>query len=49
MMQTRIGLATLVNSFKLEPSSQTQVPLKLKANAQLLSPDGGMVLKVTPI
>lgn len=49
LMQARIGLATILKDFELQPSSQTQFPLQIQPNSQVVVPLGGMVLKVIPL
>lgn len=49
MMQTRLGIATVLNNFVVSPSEKTPIPMKLQPDAQLLSPLGGMHLNVEPI
>lgn len=49
MMQTRLGIATVLRSFKVSPSEKTPIPMKLQPDAQLLSPAGGMHLNIERI
>lgn len=49
MMQLRVGLVTLLNSFEFGPSERTQRPLKFSKEALLLMPEGGMWLKIKKI
>lgn len=49
MMQTRIGLATILSNFKLRPSEKTPVPMVFQANASVLSPAGGMFLRIEEV
>lgn len=46
MMQTRVGLITLLNNFEFSPSSKTNIPLKIKKKGFILAPEGGMWLKL---
>lgn len=46
MMQTRVGLATLLGSYRLVPSEKTPIPLKFDSSAFVLSPPGGMFLRI---
>lgn len=49
MMQTRVGLVTLLNNFEFSPSSKTTIPLEISKKGFILSPEGGMVLKLKKI
>lgn len=49
MMQARIGLVCLLNSFEFDVCDKTSVPLVFTPNSFILSPDGGLYLKVKPI
>lgn len=49
MMQTRIGLATLLNTHRILPSQKTPSPLKFHTNGNVLSPAGGMYLRIEEI
>lgn len=49
MMQARIGLVTLLNSFEFSLASDTPVPLSFGKNSIFLSPEGGVRLKVKSI
>lgn len=49
MMQTRIGLATILNNYKLSPSERTLIPMRFQPNGLVLGPDGGMFLRVETI
>lgn len=49
MMQTRIGLATILNNYKLTPSERTLIPMKFQPNGMVLGPDGGMYLRIEDI
>lgn len=46
MMQSRIGLATLLNNFEFSLSSKTMEPLKFIPKSFVLSPEGGIYLKL---
>lgn len=49
MMQTRLGIATILNNFRVTPSQKTMIPLKYDPAGQLLSPLGGMYLNIEPL
>lgn len=49
MMQTRLGIATVLKDFKVTPSKNTLIPMKFQPDAQLLSPAGGMFLNLEPL
>lgn len=49
MMQTRIGLVSLLNNFEFTPSKKTPTIIKFKPASFILSPDGGLYLNVNPI
>lgn len=44
LMQTKVGLATILKNFKLQPSKRTLIPMEYRPNSQVLSPKGGMYL-----
>lgn len=46
MMQTRLGIATVLNNFRVSPSAKTTIPMKFQPDATLLSPAGGMHLNI---
>lgn len=49
MMQSRMGIATILNNFILSPSVRTTIPMKFQAHAEMLSPVGGMFLNLEPV
>lgn len=49
MMQARIGLVCLLNSFEFDVCDKTSIPLVITPSSFILSPDGGLYLKVKPI
>ena len=49
MMQTRIGLATILNNFSVSPTSNTPIPMVFKTNSNVLSPEGGMHLRIESV
>lgn len=46
MMQSRIGLATLLRNYQILPTENTPVPIKLHPSSVVLSPVGGMNVKL---
>ncbi|XP_063915602.1 probable cytochrome P450 6a23 [Zophobas morio] len=46
MLQSKVGLATLLKNYKISLSSQTRLPLKLEAKAFITSAEGGIWLDV---
>lgn len=49
MMQTRIGLITLLSNFEFSPCSQTPIPMTFSSSPIVLSPKDGVYLNVRPI
>lgn len=49
MMQSRIGLATLLKHYTIGRAAQTQVPLEFSTKGFLLNVDGGMWLQLTKL
>lgn len=49
MMQTRLGIATILNSFQINPTSRTTIPMKFIPAAQVLTPVDGMHLNLKPL
>lgn len=49
MMQTRLGLATVLRHFNVTPSSKTAIPMKFQPDGQTLTPAGGMYLNLETI
>lgn len=49
MMQTRVGLVTLLRNYEFSPSTLTPVPMVYDMNSFILSPDGGMWLNMHKI
>jgi cytochrome P450 family 6 len=49
LMQSRIGLAMLLNNFKFQLSNKTSLPLDFVKNVPLLQPIGDIWLKVEKI
>lgn len=49
MMQTRIGLATILSSYKLSPSERTLIPMEFLPNGIVVQPKGGMYLRIEKI
>lgn len=46
MMQTRIGLVMLLNNFEFAPCSRTSIPLDVTPGSFILTPVGGVYLKL---
>lgn len=49
LMQTRVGLATLFNSYKVTTTEKTPIPMRFEPGSRVLCPDGGMHLKIEPV
>ena len=49
LMQTRVGLATLLSNFKFEISKETQVPVFFDPKSFILAPEKMMNLKITTV
>ena len=49
MLQAKIGMALLLQNFKFDKCDKTVVPLKFLKHTFILTPDGGVYLKVTKI
>lgn len=49
MVETKIGLATLLSKFKFYKSDQTVLPLTFSKKNIVLSPEGGLFLKIEKI
>lgn len=49
MMQTRLGIATVLNNFTVSPSGRTPIPIKFQPDATLITPEGGMHLNIEPL
>lgn len=46
MMETKIGLAAMLMSFRFSKCDKSSVPLKISPNHLMLTPAGGLWLKV---
>ena len=46
LMQSRVGLATILNNFRLVPTEKTPNPIKFSTSSPVLSPEGGMHLGI---
>ena len=46
LMQTKVGLATILSNFRVTPSSKTPIPMKFNPKGGILSPVGGMHLNI---
>jgi cytochrome P450 family 6 len=49
MIETKVGLATLLSTLKFEKSDRTVLPLAFSKKNIVLSPEGGLYLKVEKI
>lgn len=49
MMQTRIGLMTLLSNYKITPCSKTTIPMVFSPSALVIAPKDGMYLKFETI
>lgn len=45
-LETKVGLVTLLSRFKFKPSSKTKIPLEFSLKNIVLSPAGGLFLKI---
>lgn len=46
MMQTRVGLATILNNFAVSATSKTQIPMTFKPNSNVLTPSCESYLRI---
>ena len=49
MMQTRVGLATILNNFKVLPTPKLKSPIEFRPSSGVLSPKEEICLKITTI
>ncbi|EDS38449.1 cytochrome P450 71D6 [Culex quinquefasciatus] len=49
MLQSRVGLATVLSRFRIMPCSQTTIPLEYSTKSTVLQAKGGLWLKVEPL
>lgn len=49
MMQTLVGLATLLSNYRFEICSETQIPLVMEPKSFFLAPQKMMNLKITTV
>lgn len=49
IIETKVGLATLLSKFKFHKSDRTQLPLKFSKKNIVLSPEGGLYLRIEKI
>jgi hypothetical protein len=47
LMQTKVGLVSLLSSYEVQASQETQVPVALDPKSIVTTPVGGMYLKIT--
>ncbi|XP_069702398.1 probable cytochrome P450 6a14 [Periplaneta americana] len=46
LMQTKVGLISLLSKYEVHPSEKTPIPLVFDSKALVLAPEGGMWLKI---
>jgi hypothetical protein len=46
LMQTKVGLVSLLSKYEISVSEKTPIPLVMDAKSIILSPLGGMWLKI---
>ncbi|KAL9708001.1 hypothetical protein quinque_011519 [Culex quinquefasciatus] len=49
MLQTKVGLAYLLQKFRFKPTARTPSPLKIAPSNVIMSPEGGLWLKVEKV
>ena len=49
MMQTRIGLISILRHFKISPTAKTPIPMVFRTDSTVLAPVGGMHLNITKL
>ncbi|XP_058454900.1 probable cytochrome P450 6a13 [Malaya genurostris] len=49
MLQSRVGLATILSQFKVGPSARTPVPIEFSGDTTVLRPKGDLWLKFEPL
>lgn len=49
MMQTRLGIAMIINNFIVTPTDKTPIPMVLDPVGAILSPLGGMFLNIQSV
>ena len=49
MLQSRVGLATVLSKFRISPCPRTAIPLEFSVKSGLLQPKEGLWLKVEPL
>jgi cytochrome P450 family 6 len=47
LMQTKVGLASLLSSYEVQVSKRTPVPIVLDTRSFVIAPVGGIYLKIT--
>ncbi|KAJ9577524.1 hypothetical protein L9F63_005897 [Diploptera punctata] len=47
LMQTKVGVISILSNYTVQVSAKTSIPLKIDPNSLILSPEGGMWLKIT--
>lgn len=46
MMQTRLGLATILSKYEISPCAKTLIPMKYDTKSFILTCDGGVYLNL---
>lgn len=49
MIETKVGLVTLLSKFRFQKSERTKVPLVFSLKNLVLSPEGGLYLRIEKI
>ncbi|XP_039452390.1 cytochrome P450 6a2-like [Culex pipiens pallens] len=49
MLQSRVGLATVLSKYRISPCSRTAIPLEFSVRSGVLQPKEGLWLKVEPL
>lgn len=49
LMQSRVGLITLLSKYKFDICRETPIPAELDPQVAVMSPKGGMYLKISKV